>query len=675
MSKYNLSIIVTSRNDNHGGNLNKRNQIFIDHLSFQTQKFKIPIELIIVEWNPPSDKPPLKDAFTYNYLTDYLSIKYVTVPSKIHFDLYSGKNNLPLYQMIAKNVGARYAQSDFFLFTNIDILFPDEFYIFLKYNQLDENSIYRVDRIDISDNIYDINNPEYFLDFAKKNSLYINKINGTFRIDEEPYSNIDIKLKFKYFYNIDTPLHTNTCGDFQLISKNNFFNLRGYWEFDGYSIHIDSVFQLQAYFSNIVQVILPFPIYHINHEKGWSSNKLNNLLLYKNFLSKNISLLNYSDLYNISNSLSAFNTPLTLNSQNWGLIDHKLDVFEINSNRYLDIIPDNTQSYLSNYFEIAYNLINDSNFLYNYFKYTPYKNNLSKKNYENKNIVIFGNYDSKLLFFIKVKNPNANIYVFDQNLDNNSFIFNSFPIFNKIFFINSEIKEIRNFYYPIIQNAETIYLNKKNIINENFAELFEIYILPLVQKNTKIIVPNVKSYKKPSKNNYLIETSQIYQYVHIYEHFFDNNYIYSTINISNILEFTNNYTIDQQNYLQISITNNKIQDFVITNKYVNNPFKLLFPNFELNPNNYFENSLVFLLGNYIQHRKIVYDIISFLVKEIILQNNKPLKNLFLILSFMLYDNQSYDNAIKFANYELNYYPDNQYAKDFLLFLHKHLSEL
>lgn len=674
MSKYNLSIIVTSRNDNHGGNLNKRNQIFIDHLSFQTQKFKIPIELIIVEWNPPSDKPPLKDAFTYKYLTDYLSIKYVTVPSKIHFDLYSGKNNLPLYQMIAKNVGARYAQSDFFLFTNIDILFPDEFYIFLKYNQLDENSIYRVDRIDISDNIYDINNPEYFLDFAKKNSLYINKINGTFRIDEEPYSNIDIKLKFKYFYNIDTPLHTNTCGDFQLISKNNFFNLRGYWEFDGYSIHIDSVFQLQAYFSNIVQVILPFPIYHINHEKGWSSNKLNNLLLYKNFLSKNISLLNYSDLYNISNSLSAFNTPLTLNSQNWGLIDHKLDVFEINSNRYLDIIPDNTQSYLSNYFEIAYNLINDSNFLYNYFKYTPYKNNLSKKNYENKNIVIFGNYDSKLLFFIKVKNPNANIYVFDQNLDNNSFIFNSFPIFNKIFFINSEIKEIRNFYYPIIQNAETIYLNKKNIINENFAELFEIYILPLVQKNTKIILPNVKSYKKPSKNNYLIETSQIYQYVHIYEHFFDNNYIYSTINISNILEFTNNYTIDQQNYLQISITNNKIQDFVITNKYVNNPFKLLFPNFELNPNNYFENSLVFILDNYIQHRKIVYDIISFLVKEIILQNNKPLKNLFLILSFMLYDNQSYDNAIKFANYELNYYPDNQYAKDFLLFLHKHLSD-
>lgn len=47
-----LSIVTVSRNDNHGGDMLKRMQIFVNALIFQCNKFKLPCELVMVEWNP-----------------------------------------------------------------------------------------------------------------------------------------------------------------------------------------------------------------------------------------------------------------------------------------------------------------------------------------------------------------------------------------------------------------------------------------------------------------------------------------------------------------------------------------------------------------------------------------------------------------------------------------------
>ena len=49
-----------------------------------------------------------------------------------------------------------------------------------------------------------------------------------------------------------TPLHTNACGDFQLIARDDWFALRGYPEFDGFSLHIDSLFEHAAHHSGVV---------------------------------------------------------------------------------------------------------------------------------------------------------------------------------------------------------------------------------------------------------------------------------------------------------------------------------------------------------------------------------------------------------------------------------------
>ena len=59
MSQPYLSLVVTARNDDHGGNLLGRMQTFLNNWLNQARRFGIPSELIIVEWNPPADRPPL----------------------------------------------------------------------------------------------------------------------------------------------------------------------------------------------------------------------------------------------------------------------------------------------------------------------------------------------------------------------------------------------------------------------------------------------------------------------------------------------------------------------------------------------------------------------------------------------------------------------------------------
>ena len=81
-----------------------------------------------------------------------------------------------------------------------------------------------------------------------------------------------LKIKINYLKSIlniikSPKLHTNACGDFQLISKKTFFNLSGYYEYDGYSFHIDSILMWKAYFMGYKFKELKFKIFHIHYKK------------------------------------------------------------------------------------------------------------------------------------------------------------------------------------------------------------------------------------------------------------------------------------------------------------------------------------------------------------------------------------------------------------------------
>src|SRR5579864_5925401 len=103
-----LSVVATSRNDGHGGHLNERMQWFIDGLAFQADAFGAEVELVLVEWNPPTSAEPLADALRWPTAGSKLTAFVVTVPPEVH-QQFAGADRLQLFQMIAKNVGIRRA--------------------------------------------------------------------------------------------------------------------------------------------------------------------------------------------------------------------------------------------------------------------------------------------------------------------------------------------------------------------------------------------------------------------------------------------------------------------------------------------------------------------------------------------------------------------------------------
>jgi hypothetical protein len=147
-----LSVVVTARNDDHGGNLLGRMQIFVNALLAECDRHELPAELIVVEWNPPCDRPPLAEALRWPPERRYCDVRIIQVPPELH-RRFAHWRALPLYQMIAKNVGIRRACGEFILATNIDILFSGELMRFLAERRLERGKMYRVDRFDVMSDV------------------------------------------------------------------------------------------------------------------------------------------------------------------------------------------------------------------------------------------------------------------------------------------------------------------------------------------------------------------------------------------------------------------------------------------------------------------------------------------------------------------------------------------
>ncbi|MCU1233085.1 MAG: hypothetical protein JWP63_1052 [Candidatus Solibacter sp.] len=179
-----LSLVVTARNDDHGGNLLGRMQAFVSGWIAQARRYQIPSELIIVEWNPPEGRPGLIDALQWPDDLGPTVVRFVEVPNDVHARYDHGKA-LPLYQMIAKNVGIRRARGRFVLATNIDILISSELAEFLGKQQLDGDRMYRIDRHDAMNEV-PIERPiEEQLEYCRTHLIRVNSREGTFNVSRD----------------------------------------------------------------------------------------------------------------------------------------------------------------------------------------------------------------------------------------------------------------------------------------------------------------------------------------------------------------------------------------------------------------------------------------------------------------------------------------------------------
>ncbi len=179
-----LSVVVTARNDDHGGNLLGRMQIFVSGWIAQARRHNLVSELIVVEWNPPADRPRLAEMLHWPEEFGACDVRFIEVPPELH-GRYQHAEALPLYQMIAKNVGIRRARGRFILATNIDILFSDELMAFLAAQQLEPDRMYRIDRHDAMSDVPVDANIDDQLAYCRTHLLRLNAREGSFPLTPE----------------------------------------------------------------------------------------------------------------------------------------------------------------------------------------------------------------------------------------------------------------------------------------------------------------------------------------------------------------------------------------------------------------------------------------------------------------------------------------------------------
>lgn len=283
-----LSIIVTSRNDLHGGNILKRMRLFVQGLLEQTRRHGVAAELIFVEWNPPAERERLGDILPQPGPEDRLHIRYIVVPAELHARYTRGKV-IPLFQMVAKNVGIRRAKGDFILCTNVDLLFSDALMRWFRPEALDPRCFYRANRCDVPDGI----DPAWpIAEQLAWCSRHIIRRNGFLR--DFPHANWQqlgwqekprwvlrysdwfarrARAKQEYADRTYYLLDKEACGDFTLMHRDAWHAIEGHLELDLYSIHLDTLAIAAAAALGYKQEILPPAAccYHIDHPQGWSA--------------------------------------------------------------------------------------------------------------------------------------------------------------------------------------------------------------------------------------------------------------------------------------------------------------------------------------------------------------------------------------------------------------------
>ncbi|HVB19809.1 MAG TPA: hypothetical protein VNF51_00775 [Candidatus Paceibacterota bacterium] len=274
-----LSVVITARNDDYGGNLLNRIGTFIKVLAYFIERYELPSELIIVEYNPVSDKPRLSEVLPIDGASKFLSYRFIEVPESFHKKC-PGSDKMPMLEFLAKNIGIRRAHGEYILSMNPDIIVSEELIAWLVKAQLDIHTYYRTNRHDITiiffnpklsvQEILKIARSHVFMVFLNNRTQYRSWFAWLKRVlvSRNKGSALMCPLFNKKNDGLDEEVvHERAAGDFLLMHRSLWEMVGGYDQepitgfVDGYILYV-------LYCFGVKQAILPYPIYHINHQVG-----------------------------------------------------------------------------------------------------------------------------------------------------------------------------------------------------------------------------------------------------------------------------------------------------------------------------------------------------------------------------------------------------------------------
>jgi len=292
MNPY-ISFVIAARNDEYAGNFLQRMQVFANVLLSLSEKHNLDAELVVVEWNPPEDRPRLEEAINWPKSLKPRTVRIIEVSNEIHRGL-PNSHRLPMFEYIAKNVGIRRARGEYVLATNPDLLFSEELIACLASKNLSRSRFYRIDRYDLRGSIPIGVQAEAALELAKRHihqvniredprrglcvrigrvrrwySLLSTKWPGSYQKPLRSRASKDLAISLNDDNGVYGGVYTNASGDFLLASSDSWRGIRGFPEFTDTFIHLDSYacHQLKAWGLEQALFVPPCMIMHAEHQR------------------------------------------------------------------------------------------------------------------------------------------------------------------------------------------------------------------------------------------------------------------------------------------------------------------------------------------------------------------------------------------------------------------------
>jgi len=269
-----ISFVVVARNDDYGGNFVGHTEVFLNNLLGLCERHKLPAELVIVEWNPPVDRPRLKEACAWPASHEYCPVRIIKVSHASH-EQFTASQKVVMFEYLGKNVGVRRARGEYVLATNADLLYASELIEFFASQSLDHGSFYRIDRYNIEGTEVPARKSiDSQLAYCEKHyKLVQNRYGGDFIRGESFVSSRSLRRIATYLKNAilhfpyPTP-YMNAAGDFFLMAKESWDKLRGYPEIPPYAYPDALCYMAMASGLRQVELRSPMRIYHQPHGRG-----------------------------------------------------------------------------------------------------------------------------------------------------------------------------------------------------------------------------------------------------------------------------------------------------------------------------------------------------------------------------------------------------------------------
>jgi hypothetical protein len=229
------TVVLTSRNDDYGGNLHKRTTMALTSLIEHHD------EVIFVDWKTVNGEGVISNI--KHDLPQTGKLKYIQVPKEFLKEKYPHIADYTIIESIGRNIGIRRATNDYIISTNIDIVTTP-----IDDSILNENTFYTVPRRDVDESFH--------LSFSDYQSLY-----NSLWENRDGYS-----PKERFETDDDKWSLINCCGDYQIGHKNVWNQMKGFEESVLFGCGIDTNVMKKASMYSDIQVLDHY-VFHLNHGK------------------------------------------------------------------------------------------------------------------------------------------------------------------------------------------------------------------------------------------------------------------------------------------------------------------------------------------------------------------------------------------------------------------------